>query len=195
METKSVKPEAEVACAYNNAAKLFNKGLEKVVEVSKSSLDLAVEQNTELLASCKKALKSSPLPGLFVLDLASSAFESCVALQKSLLDLALEQNNAVLEAAQAQQHSFDAGSVKAGINTLVQQTVDRTLAAQNLVLNLAAKQTKAVTEAVKQQPGVTGSPVETVTDSVQRGVDTMLAAQKEILSTATKTVKATAAKA
>jgi hypothetical protein len=190
--TKSAKSESEINCAFNNAATLLNKGLVKAVEVSKSTLDLAVEQNQEFVASCKKALKSTPLP-LFGFDLASSAFESCIALQKSLLDLAVDQNNAIFEA--AQQHSFDAGNVKAGINTLVQKTMDNTLAAQNLALNFAAKQTKAITETVKQQPGVTGSPVETVTDSVQRGVDTMLAAQKEMLNTAAKTAKSTAAKA
>ncbi len=191
MDAKTTKTE-ESNCIYNNAATLLNKGLEKAVEVSKTSLDLAVEQNAEILASCKKALKGTPLPGMFLFDLASSAFEGAIAVQKSLLDLAVEQSNAVVAA--APQHGFDA-NVKAGINNLIQQSVDRTVAAQNLVLNFAAKQTKAATEAVKQQPGVAGSPVETVTDSVQRGVDTVLAAQKEILSSATKTVKATAAKA
>jgi hypothetical protein len=188
----TTKPEAEINCVYNNAAVLYTKGLEKAVELSKSSLDFAGEQNAEILASAKKALKSSQLPNLFVLDLAGSAVEGFISLQKSLLDLAIDQSKSVIEA--AQQHT-DVNSVKAGINTLVQQSVDRAVAAQTLVLNLAAKQSKAVSDAVKQQPGVTGSPVETVTDSVQRGVDTVLAAQKEILSTATKTVKAASAKA
>ncbi len=51
-----------------------------------------------------------------------------------------------------------------------------------------------MSETVKQQPGVTGTPVETVTDSVQRGVDTVVATQKEFLKLATKSLKSTAAK-
>ena len=39
---------------------------------------------------------------------------------------------------------------------------------------------------MKQQPGVTGTPVEAVTDSVQRGVDTMVATQKEFLKIASE---------
>ena len=52
-----------------------------------------------------------------------------------------------------------------------------------------------MSETVKQQPGVAGTPVEAVTDSVQRGVDTVVSTQKEFLNLATKTLKGTAAKA
>ena len=81
------------------------------------------------------------------------------------------------------------------VRQLIQQSVDRTIAAQNSVVEFAAKQTKAVAKLVKQQPGVAGTAVEAVADSVQRGVDTVLAAQKEILDLASKTLKAAAAKA
>ena len=105
-------------------ATLFNKGLERVVEMSKTSLDLAVEQNAEVLASYKKALKASSLPGLFLFDLAGQAFEGYVTLQKSLLDLAVEQSTAVLDA--AKECSHDASKAKAGISNMIQQSVDRT---------------------------------------------------------------------
>jgi hypothetical protein len=190
MENKATKSESE--CIYSNGVTLLNKGFEKAVEVSKRSLDVAAEQNAEILASAKKALKASQLPGLFVFDLATTAIENAVSLQKSLLDLAVEQSNAVVAA--VPQHN-DAAAMKSNVSNLIQQSVDRAVAAQTLVLNFAAKQTKSISETVKQQPGVAGSPVESVTDSVQRGVDTVVAAQKEILSNATKTLKATSAKA
>ena len=191
--TKSTKEETtEVSYSTAAYATLLNKGLERVVEVSKTSLDLAIEQNTELLASCKKALKASPMPNLFLLDLAGSAFEGYVALQKNLLGLALEQSTAVIDAVQ---DSLDASKSKDDISALIQQSMDRTVAAQNSVLDYAAKQAKVAGETVKQQPGVTGTPVEIVTDSVQRGVDTLVAAQKEILNLATNTVKSAAARA
>lgn len=188
--TKSTKEETN-EMTYGTAAyaALFNKGLERVAEVSKSSLDLTVAQNIEFLASCKNALKI-PMPGLFLFDMAGSAFEGYVALQKNLLGLAVEQSTAVVNATQ-----LDADKAKGGINALIEQSVDRTAAAQNSVLDFAAKQAKAAGETVKQQPGVTGSPTETVTDSVQKGVDAVVATQKEILNLATKTVKSTAVKA
>ena len=67
--TKSTKTEAEtIAATFCPAAyaSLFSKGLKRVVEASKTSLDLAVEQNTEILASYKKVLNASSIPGLFL---------------------------------------------------------------------------------------------------------------------------------
>ncbi len=193
MDTQSTKTEAE-ASMYNTAAftALFNNGLERVVEASKASLDAAREQNAEVLTSCKKVLKASSLPGLFVFDLAGQAFEGYVTLQKNLLDLAVEQSTSMMNA--AQEYSQDASKAK-GINTLIQQSVDRTVAAQNSVLDFAAKQAKAAGESVKQQPGVTGTAVETVTEAVQRGMDNVIAAQKEIVNLAAKPVKTTTVKA
>lgn len=72
--------------------------------------------------------------------------------------------------------------------------MDRTVTAQNSALDFAAQQSK-VSDTVKKQPEVAGTPVETVTDSVQRGVDTVVAGQKEILSSAAKASKSTVAKA
>ncbi len=115
--TKSTKEETN-EMTYDTAAfaTLFNKGLERVAEVSKSSLDLAVAQNTEFLASCKNALKI-PMPGLSLFDMAGSAFEGYVALQKSLLGLAVEQSTAVVNATQ-----WDADKAKGGINALIEQS-------------------------------------------------------------------------
>jgi hypothetical protein len=101
--TNATKTEAETTEAtYCPAAyaTLLNKGLERVVEMSKTSFDLAAEQNTEVLASCKKALKALSMPGLFLFDLAGQAFEGYVTLQKSLLDLAVEQSSAAADVVQ-----------------------------------------------------------------------------------------------
>jgi hypothetical protein len=130
--TKSMNAEAETIEATVVYANLFNKGLNRVVEVSKTSLDLAVEQNTEVLDCCKKALKASIMPGLSLFDLAGQAFESYVALQKNLLDLAVEQSTAVTEA--AQEYSYDVGEAGAITNRLIGHSVDRMMAGQKSVL-------------------------------------------------------------
>jgi hypothetical protein len=133
--TKSTKKEAEIIEASSCPAAyatLFNKGLERVIEMSKTSLDSAVEQNIEVLASYKQALKASSRPGLFLVDLAGQAFEGHVTLQKSLLDLAVEQSTAVAEPAKDYLHA--PSEAKAGISNLTQQPVDRTVTAQNPVV-------------------------------------------------------------
>jgi hypothetical protein len=192
---KSTKLEETIEATFCPVALAtqYNKGLERVIDASKTSLDQAVQQNAEILASIKKALKGTSLPNLFVIDLAGQAFEGAVAVQKNLLNLALEQSVATAEAFQA--YRQDATKAQSEFGNVLQASLDRSIAAQNSVIEYAVKQTKTVTETVKQQPGVAGTAVETVTDSVQRGFDTVVAAQKEILNLAVKPLKAAAAKA
>ena len=54
MSTKTETETIEATFDPTAYATLFNKGLKRVVEVSKTSLDLAVEQNAEVLASYKQ---------------------------------------------------------------------------------------------------------------------------------------------
>jgi hypothetical protein len=192
---KATKLEETIENTFNPTAiaAQYTKGLERTIELSKSNLDQAVQQNAEILASIKKALKGSSLPGLFVLDLAGQAVEGFVAVQKTLLDLALEQSNASIEAFQA--YGQDATKAKAEFGNVLQASFDRATAAQNTVVEYAVKQTKTNIETVKAQPGVAGTAVETIADSVQKSFDTVIAAQKEIATQATKSLKAAAAKA
>jgi hypothetical protein len=168
--TSSAKTEeATEATSYPAAyASLFSKGLERVVEVSKTSLDLAVEQNAEVLGSCRKALEAtSSMPGLFLFDLASQAFEGYIGLQKSLLELTVEQSTAILEAAQG--YSYNPGKLKSEIVDTIRRTSDRKAAAGKSVPEAAPK--PVVSEIAKQQPSVSRPPVPPVVkDSVQPGV-------------------------
>lgn len=183
--TSSTKIEAETAeAAY---VSLFSKGLERIVEVSKTSLDLAVEQNTEVLGSCRRALKGSPLPGLFLLDFASQALEDCVTLQKRLLNLTVEQSSSVLAA--TQRYRRNAGMAKSETAEAKHQTADSKVAANKSVpepapKQTAPKQTKAVSEAVKQQPRVVRAHIPAAKDSIQPDIGTLMA--KEIVALAAK---------
>jgi hypothetical protein len=170
-------------------ATLYHQGLEHAVEAGKTSLDLAVKQNTEFVAAIKNALKGTSMPGMFVLDLALQALEGYVTVQKQLLALALEQSSAAIEALKnlGQNPEVDMAAFQASLN--------RSIAAQNTVAEYAAKQTKVVSETIKQQPGIAGTAVETVADSVQRSFDTVLGVQKEMLNIAVKPLKASIARA
>jgi hypothetical protein len=150
LETKPTKAETtEATCCTFASATLFSKGLERVIEASKTSLDLAVEQNAEVLASCKKALNASSMPGSFIFDMAGKAFEGYVTFQKSLLDFTVEQNHTAVEA--AHEYSHDASKAKEEISHVIRKSVDHAEAAQKTAVDLAAKQTKEVSDTVKHQ--------------------------------------------
>ena len=148
MNTQATETET---IANNTAAftTLFNKGLERVVAVSKSSLDLAIEQNSEVLASYKKAFKGTSLPGFFLFDLAGKTFDGYVTFQKSLLDFTAEQNATAVEA--AHRYSHDAGKAKEEITHVIRQSMDHAEAAQKTALDLAVKRSREVSDTVKQQ--------------------------------------------
>ena len=189
---KTIAETIDATLCATDAAKLINKGLERAVEAGKATLDLAAAQNADILDAIKKALKSTQAP-LFVLDLAGEALTGSVNLQKSLLDAIVLQAASITEA--AQELIAEPTKAQAGISKLIQTSVDRTVAAQDSVLEYAAAQTKSVNSTVKAQANVAGSPVETIADSIQRGVETAIATQKEILANAAKASKNAVAKA
>ena len=198
MSAKATKIEETIEATFCPiaCANLANKGFERVIEASKTTLDLAAQQNAEILAAVKKAIKGTPLASLPVFELAGPAVEGFIAIQKNLLDLALEQSTAMIAAFEALKGAgLDADKAKAELANVLQASVDRSAAAQNSVVEFAVKQTKAVNDAVKAQPGIAGTAAETVADSVQRGFDTVVEAQKEIMTLAAKQTKAAAAKA
>ena len=190
--TKSIAETIESTLNTCEATKLFNKGLERVVDASKTVLDLAAAQNADVLAAIKKAAKPAQVPE-FVFDLAGQAVAGQVSLQKNLLDMILAQSLSLTEAS----HELvqEPTKAQAGLSKLIQTSVDRAASAQDSVLEYAAAQTKAVTETLKSQPNVAGTPVETVADSIQRGVETAIATQKEIVANAAKASKSAVAKA
>lgn len=182
----------ESICNPVPCATLCHKGFERAVEAGKITLNLAAQQNNDIVAAVKKALKATQL-NLSGLDLFSQAFEGCIALQKSLLDMALDQSTSILESIET--CTLDKNKAKTELANIMQQTLDRSINAQNTVVEFASKQTKALQENLKAQAGIAGTPAETVADSVQRGFETVVSAQKEIIDIAAKPLKAAAGRA
>lgn len=154
-------------------AALLNNGWGRFFELGKTSLELAVEQNAEVLASYRRSLRVS---GTLLFHLANQTLEDYVTIQKCLLGLAV--GHPYIEA--ARENSHDISKAKAGITKLLLKSVDRTIAVQRSILALSAKQTTAVSE----QPCVNSAPIEIVEESVQLRVDTLLA--KEIVDLVVK---------
>lgn len=176
----------EAICNPVAYATLCHKGFERSVEAGKITLNLAAQQNNDIIAAMKKALKDTPL-NLSGLDLFSQALEGWIAIQKSLLDMALDQSISILESIEA--CTLDNSKAKTELANIMQQTVERSINAQNTVVEFASRQTKAVNENLKTQPGIAGTPVEAMADSIQRGFDTAVSAQKEIIDIAAKPLK------
>ncbi len=150
---------------------LLNKGWERAFELSKASLELAVEHNAEALDSYKKSMRAS---GSLMFNLASKSLEGYVALQMELLSLAVRY----LFIKAAQENGDESNNEKPAISNLSLKSVDCTIAVQRSILALSAKQT----EAVREQP--CSAPDEIVEDSAQLQADTLLA--KEIVDLVVK---------
>jgi hypothetical protein len=185
MTAKIAKPEEILTVSLCPAAYAseINKGFERIIEASQTSLDLAAQQNADILAAVRKALKNVPMADLTPLEVAGAAFEGFVNIQKTLLDMTMEQSNAVVEAIEAS--GGDVSKASEEFSKLFRATLDRSSAAQNMVAEYATRQAKDLSENKYKTPNVAA-------EAVQRAMDDALAAQKQILNFAAKPLKSIA---
>ena len=186
---KATKPVSAAAAEktelVDTIANLYTNGVERLADVQKKSIDLAVKQNAELLDAWKKV--AQVIPGgasLFMLDLATTAFERYADTQKSAIDLVLEQSHAL--AGLVKERAASAAEAFEGAPALMKQTVDQSVAAQKKALDYSAAQSKAAFASAKEQFGITGTPAEAAAESFQRGVESLIESQKELLDIAAK---------
>jgi len=168
---------------------VYEKNVERLADLEKKSLEVAAEQSAEWINACKKAFHVEPdAPGLFVFDLFGRTFERFVEAQAGFIDLAVEQSHTM--AGLAKERSAYATKMAEGVTTLVQQTVEHSVAAQKKMLDHVAEQQKAAYGAAKKQFRISNSPA---TDAFQTGMDTMFETQKAVLDIASKPLKRSAA--
>jgi len=166
-------------------AALYTKSVERLAEAQKSSLDVALQQNADLIGAWKKIAQVVPgTPVPTVLDLVANTFGQFIDLQKGAIDLALEQSHAL--AGLVSERIDSVVNATDAVTTMVQDAVERAAVAQKNAIEFSAAQTKTVFDTFKKQSGVAGTPVEAAADSIQRGFDTLVETQKEILNIATK---------
>lgn len=183
--TKPVTAAAEKTEIVDTIATLYTSGVERIAEVQKKGIDLAVKQNVELLDAWKKIAQAVPgAPGLFMLDLASSAFERYADTQKGAIDLVLEQSHAL--AGLVRERAAAANEALESAPAIVKQTVDQSIAAQKKALDFSAAQTKAAFASAKEQFGLKGTPAEAAAETFERGVASLIESQKELLDIAAK---------
>lgn len=174
-ETPTKAPEVRA-----NPLALFARGVDRVAELQKRTLDIAVQQNAEMVDLYKNLIQKLPgTPQLPMLEVAASAFGRLAETQKNFVDLAVEQTHSAVDTLK-ERVSATNKTTESTMN-LTNQVMERSVAVQKKVLENTVVQTKAVLDAVRQQMGFAGSPADVAATSFQRGVDTLVEVQKEIL--------------
>ncbi|HEV8047720.1 MAG TPA: hypothetical protein VGP35_08315 [Terriglobales bacterium] len=189
---KSTKSAAEAA-KKNGVAEVFfpqyTKNVDRLAELQKKSLDIAAEQNGELVDACKKAFSYIPeTPGSFLFDLAGQSFNRFVETQKGAIDLVVEQSHVV--AGLAQERANLAGKVAEGVTGLFQQSVEYSVATQKKALDYYAEQHETACETAKKQFRIANNPA---ADAFQNGVDALIETQKTMLDIVSKPFKSVVA--
>jgi predicted RecA/RadA family phage recombinase len=179
-------PGAAKAAGQNEVVEtfipLYTKNVERLAELQKKSLDIAVEQNAELIGACKKAFSFFPeAPGAFVFDLMGQSFERFVETEKGAIDLAVGQSQAV--AVLAKERGASAAKIAEGVTALLKQSVEYTVAAQKKALDNYSEQHKAACETAKKQFRIANNPA---AEAFQTGIDALIETQKTMLDLVTK---------
>lgn len=165
-------------------AKLFTAGVGRIADVQKKGLDIAIQQNAELIDVWKKAIQKVPgTPGLFLLELGASGFDHYAEVQKAAIDLVVEQSKAFADV--LKERAATATNANEEVDQFTKKSIERVVAMQKKALDQSAAQAKAVVETSSKQFGE-GSPVEMAAGSMQRGVDAIVDAQKELLDMAVR---------
>jgi len=182
METKEAKgpvtaAEAVKVDAIDTMTELYTNGIERLAEMQKKGLEIAVKHNAEVVGAWKKF--TLPVPGVLMLDLATTSFERFAETQKGAIDLMVEQTHTFAKVVKERKVKAT-DTMKEG-KERAKEAIEHSVAAQKTALDYTAKQAKAAFETAKQQLGYTGTPAGAAAESMERGMDIVLEAQKELL--------------
>lgn len=170
----------EAAEVRDTFVTLFIHGVDRLAEVQKRTIDLAVQQNAEMVEIYKKfGLKVPGAERVPLVDVANTVFERYAETQKHAIDVAVEQSHAWVKAVKERTTVVNKAAESA-VN-LTNQVVERSIAAQKKVVENTVAQTKAAMEATRHQMGFSGEQADAVANSFQKGVDSFVEAQKEML--------------
>jgi hypothetical protein len=180
----AVAPEKEKVDWTESMAKLFTAGVGRIADVQKKSIDIAAQQNAELINLWKKAIQKVPgAPGLFLLELEGSGLEQYAEMEKTAIDLMVDQSKAFADL--AKERTATGSWVNEDVDAFAKKSVERVIAMQKKALDHSAVHAKAVVERSGKQFG-DGTGLGAAAETVQRGVDAIVDAQKELLDLAVR---------
>jgi ribosomal protein L11 methylase PrmA len=179
---KSTKTSAEKNEITETWFPLYTRSLERLAEFQKKMLEITSQQNTDWTDTWKKFAHTMPqFPGLFMFELWGQMFDRIVETNKGMIDLALEQNQQIMKLAKERGTSF--GKATDGFTSLLQTTMDQTVAAQKKVLDFYAEQQKGTFTTMKKQFGFINTPA---AEAFESGLETLIETQKAMLDIASK---------
>jgi len=187
-ETSTGEPvmaaEGEQIDVIESMTQLYTSGVDRLAEIQKKALEVAVQQNNEVVAAWKK--QGLVEPGLLMLNLASTAAEHFADTQKGAIDIVVDQTHALADL--VKERKIKATGNLDGAKKVAKEAIEHTIAAQKTALDYSAKQTKAAFETAKNQLGYAGTPAATTAETMQRGFEVVVEAQKELLDVFEETV-------
>ena len=117
---------------------LFLKGVEQAADLQKKSLEAALQQNAEAIATYKKSAQAATMPNVF--ELAGKALESYIEAQKNVIDQIVQQTTALVESTKGS--GVSAQKVAETFTKNIEQSIERTVEVQKKALELAVQQAK-----------------------------------------------------
>lgn len=162
----------------------FLHGMERMANVQKATIDVAVQQQVEMVDLLKKVVDKVPgTPGLPMLKLATGAVGRYAETQKAAIDFVVEQSQVWTDA--LKDRAKTAKTATESATNVAKQTLERSFAVQKKVLENTAAQTKDVIDIAKHNFGLNTAQADAMADTLQRGVDTIVEAQNDLMELVT----------
>ena len=180
----------ELADVRDTLVSLCVNSIDRIAEVQKSALDVAVQQNTEIMDIYKKSVQKLPAalrpPYLEVVNTMFGTLLRCPEERyrsgSGTEPLPYRRDE---ESRRDRRQGHRQGRRDSAAN-LSKEAVERTVATQKKVLETTVARAKAAIEATREQVGLVGAPADAAIDSFKRGVDTVVEAHKEMEELVTK---------
>lgn len=179
-----VENNGETLHLREDTTALFLRGMERIAEVQKQFIDVAVQHTAETVEILKKATEKVPgMPRLPMLEVTNGAVSRYADTQKAAIEFMVEQSRVWMDMFKDRTSAASKSTEATGHTA--KQTLERSFAVQKKALEHTAAQTKAVVDATRRQFGLTGTQADALSDTFQRSVDTVVDAQKELLDLVT----------
>lgn len=163
-------------------ATLYTRSVERVADIQKRSIDLALQQNKETFGLWKQFAEKMPwAPQWKGLEEAADALEHFAGTQKTALDLVVEQTRAFVD--MVKERTAAAEKATDTVLDFAKESFDRSMDAQKKAADAAVNETKSAFENAREHFDFAGGSA--VANSLQHGVDAIVEAQKELLEAVT----------
>jgi len=180
-----MKPaEPRPARSTNPLAVWARQGIESFVAAQKILLDLTAQQNALLIGMIRERLSEPGFqPGVALAKMADKGVENFTTAGKILLDFAAGETGLMVDGVKK---GLRLPGPIAGVAEVFRHRVDTLIGLHKRLLDAAAEQTHAVTEAYRDGKGF--KAVEGVVELTRRGIEDFVETEKEFLDLATEEV-------